>query len=409
MYKIYPFVDTKKIDASGESPVFLIVKKVGGWRFWLSTGLSSRGKLDGLSFPRGTQNARVRGMSLLRMMSDAEAVMQRKDVQDETMLRVKELLNEEVFGVERKDNHYLGGVIADFAETKTGGTRTLYLITSKRVTEFDAAADIHRIDAAWLERFRQWCIGRGMKVNGAGQHLRNIRATCNWARRKRLTNNYPFFDFHIVEEETFPNNLSADELRRLRDYPCEPWQEKYVDFFMLSFYLAGINPGDLLLCKADAVKDNHLQFIRRKTNKQGAHKIRTVVIPVVDEAWAIIKKYPSEEGYLLGFMDGRKDYHSFLKKCNEALKKIGTSEKVPDKVGKLRKVEYHPLFPDITLYTARYSFGSIAANDLDISEQTIGMCLGHSWSKNVTARYIAHDQRKVDMAVRRVVDYVSKE
>lgn len=64
-------------------------------------------------------------------------------------------------------------------------------------------------------------------------------------------------------------------------------------------------------------------------------------------------------------------------------------------------------FPDITLYTARYSFGSIAANELDIPEQTIGQCLGHSWSRHVTARYIAHDQRKVDDAVRRVVALIS--
>ena len=42
-----------------------------------------------------------------------------------------------------------------------------------------------------------------------------------------------------------------------------------------------------------------------------------------------------------------------------------------------------------------------------IPEQTIGQCLGHSWSRHVTARYIAHDQRKVDDAVRRVVALIS--
>ena len=80
---------------------------------------------------------------------------------------------------------------------------------------------------------------------------------------------------------------------------------------------------------------------------------------------------------------------------------------VPDKIGRMRKVVYHPILPNITLYTALYTFGSIAANDLDISERTIGMCLGHSWSKNVTSRYMAHDQRKVDDAVQRIADYVS--
>ena len=76
-----------------------------------------------------------------------------------------------------------------------------------------------------------------------------------------------------------------------------------------------------------------------------------------------------------------------------------------DKVGKLRKMEYAPICPDITLYSARYSFGSIAANDLDISERTIGMCLGHSWSKNVTTRYISADQKKIDTTIKKVIGY----
>lgn len=37
----------------------------------------------------------------------------------------------------------------------------------------------------------------------------------------------------------------------------------------------------------------------------------------------------------------------------------------------------------------------------------IGRCLGHSWSKTVTARYIADDRSKADMVVRRVAEYVN--
>jgi integrase len=245
-----------------------------------------------------------------------------------------------------------------------------------------------------------------MKINGAGKELRNIRAVFNWSRKKGYTQNYPFLDYSIVEEETLPNNLTAEELRMLRDYPCEEWQQQYVDFFLLSFCLAGINPGDLLLMRKDAMKDGHVSFVRRKINKQGARKISVISLPVVELAIEIIAKYPSKKGYLLGFMDDRSDYHSFVRGCNDALKRVGTKQIVPDKVGKLRKIEYYPLFPHITLYTARYSFGSIAANDLDISEQTIGQCLGHSWSKHVTARYIAHDQRKIDNALKSVVNFV---
>jgi len=344
-----------------------------------------------------------------KYMADVESVCLRQKLADVDNKSLKEIIQHEVFNVARKpQNKSLADFIAEFAKTKRDATATLYGITERKVRSFNTVM-LDNVTPEWLESYRQHCFDSGMSVNGAGKELRNIRAVFNWCRKNGVTTNYPFFDYSIQEEETVPNNMSAEDICKLRDYPCEEWQKKYVDFFMLSFYLAGINPGDLLLLGNKCIKDGHISFVRRKTDKQGAKKIRTIILPVVNEALDIIKKYPSRDGYLLGFMDGRVDYHSFVKKCNEALKKVGTKEIVPDKIGRMRKVVYHPLFPDITLYTARYSFGSIAANDLDISEQTIGQCLGHSWSKHVTARYIAHDQRKVDNAVKRVVEYINKQ
>ena len=400
----YPYVDMARANADGTFPVYIIVKNNKG-RFFLNTGLTTCSRLDGLAFSRKDKNYRQKTTTLSSFLAGVQKVCLEQQLLDVDNKQLKAAIQRDVFGVQPKvDVQRLYSLVAIFADTKKDSTRTLYNITARKVKNFDMKATLESVDAAWLERFRKNCIRGGMKINGAAKELRNIRAVFNWARRQGKTNNYPFYDYSILEEETAPNNISADQLRLLRDYKCEPWQKKYVDFFMLSFYLAGINPVDLLTLKADAVKDGHLTFIRQKTNKQGQKKVRTITLPIVDEASAIMKRYKSKNGNLLCFMDGRADYHSFVKKCNEALKKIGTSEIVPDKIGRMRKVEYHPILPNITLYTARYTFGSIAANDLDISERTIGMCLGHSWSKNVTSRYISHDQRKVDTAVQRCVD-----
>ena len=405
--KIYSYVDMTRRNADGQFPVYVIVSN-GKGRFFVNTGLTTCGRLDGGRFPKQDKAWRQKTVALGSMIGNVERVCLEQSLLGVDNKSLKDVIVREVFGREQRvARRRLVDAVRAFCMTKRKATATLYGITERKVESFDAKAALDDVDARWLERFRQWCLSNGMKVNGAGKELRNLRAVFNWARKEGLTSNYPFDGYAIVEEETLPNNLSVDELRRLRDYPCEPWQRKYVDFFMLSFYLAGMNPVDLLTLRKDAVKGGHVSFVRQKTNKEGAKKIRTIVLPLVDEARSIIGRYPGGDCYLLGFMDGRKDYHSFMKKCNEALKKIGTKELVPDKTGRLRKVKYHALFPDLTLYSARYTFGSIAANDLDISEQTIGRCLGHSWTKHVTARYIAHDQRKVDDAVRRVADYVS--
>ena len=405
--KVYSYVDMTRANADASFPVYIIVKNRRG-RFFVNTGLTTCGKLiGGRAFPAKDRSCSRKTQLLGRYMADVEEVCLRQELTATDNKALKAVIQQEVFGVVKVERtKTLADYIRECAATKKPQTAKCYLIAANRVNEFDAQADLG-IGKEWLDAFSAWCICQGMKVNGAGMIMRSIRATFNWCRRRGCTENYPFMDYHVVEEEKVPNNLSADELRRLRDYPCEEWQRRYVDFFMLSFYLAGINPVDLLSLKKDDVRDGHVTFVRYKTNKQGVKKIRPIVLPVVEEAQRIIDRYPSKDGYLLGFMDGRSDYHSFMKSCEKALKKVGEKEIVADRVGRMRKVLYKPLFPNITLYSARYSFGSIAANDLDISEQTIGQCLGHSWSKHVTARYISHDQRRVDNAVKRVVAFVA--
>lgn len=402
--KIYPYVNKTRANSDGSFPVYFIVNTKQG-RFFVNTGIVTNDRLVDMSFPKSDKNWKQKTVLLGKYYSKIESLCISKEIAGLSNADLKQMIQKEVFGIEKKaKTSTLSDVIMEFAATKKVQTRILYNLTAKKVESFDRKADLS-IERDWLDSFREHYLDT-MRINGVAKELRNIRAVFNWARRKGMTQNYPFLDYHIIEEETVPNNISVEDLRRLRDYPCEQWQKPYVDFFFLSFYLAGMNPIDLLALKQDAVKDGHLSFVRKKTNKEGCTKIRTITLPVVQEAQKIIDSYPSKEGWLTGFMDCRNDYRSFARQANEALQKVGPWKKVKDKVGKLRKIEHEPICPGITLYSARYSFGSIAANELDISERTIGMCLGHSWSKNVTSRYIAADQKKIDNAVKRVVEFV---
>lgn len=403
--KIYPYVNMTRANSDGSFPVYIIINTKQG-RFFVNTSIVTCDRLVELSFPKSDKNWKQKTMLLGKYLSKIESLCLSNEIAELGNQELKKRIQQEVFGIEGKTKaSTLSDVVMMFAATKKEQTRNIYILTSKKVESFDRKAGLS-IGKDWLESFRQHYIDKKMSVNGVAKELRNIRAVMNWARRKGMTQNYPFLDYHIIEEETVPNNLSVEDLRKLRNYPCEAWQKPYVDFFFLSFYLAGINPIDLLSLKADSIKDGHISFVRQKTNKEGMTKIRTVTLPVVSEAQEIIDRYPSKEGWLVGFMDCRNNYRSFTRQANDALQKIGPWKKVKDKVGKLRKIEIDAICPDITLYSARYSFGSIAANDLDISERTIGMCLGHSWTNNVTSRYISTDQKKIDNAVKRVVEFV---
>ena len=86
---------------------------------------------------------------------------------------------------------------------------------------------------------------------------------------------------------------------------------------------------------------------------------------------------------------------------NKTLQKIGPVTRS----GLGGKKDYTPLFPKLTTYYARHSWASIASS-LDIPVETISAGLGHEYGNKITAIYINYDNRKVDIANRKVIDWV---
>lgn len=60
----------------------------------------------------------------------------------------------------------------------------------------------------------------------------------------------------------------------------------------------------------------------------------------------------------------------------------------------------------LSVYWARHSWATIAANDLGLPMDTISRALGHSTGAKVTAVYVDYDLRKVDEAVERMERWV---
>lgn len=411
--KIYFHVEERKKRADGQLPVYLLAKNSSG-RFYIATDVTTTGKIVDGSLPPDCPGAKTKTALLRKYLAQAECVCALNNNNDMTNQELKQLIEVELFGeVNRKvQPKTMSYFIREYAATmKNQSTRKLYELTANRVEEYDDGIVPDKVSREWLEGFEDHLYHRGMSINGVAQKMRNIRTVMNWCIDESVTTNYPFRGrkgYKIKEEEVQVNNLTAQEFADLRDYPCEPWQQIYIDMFCLSTYLGGVNVGDLLQCRG--LTKGRFVYVRRKTDKVNAQVKRTISIPVCDEAREIIQRYKGKN-YLLNIMDTRKDYHTFTQHWNKALKKIGPSEIVPDKVGKKRKIKYKPIFPSITTYTARYTFASVAANDLDISEAKIARCLGHSWAagkKQVTARYISNDQKKVDEVIYQVVEYLGK-
>lgn len=289
---------------------------------------------------------------------------------------------------------------------KSKRTREIYLNTIKKIEAFDSrhsALSFEKVTKDWLSQFEAWLgteAGGCPSVNARSIHLRNIRAVFNDAIDNGVTSRYPFRTFKVKTEATKKRAVTVEVLRSLFSYPVKPQHEVFVDAFKLIFCLVGINVVDLLALTPEQLADGRLSYRRAKTG-------RLYDVKVEPEAAAIIEKYRGRHGRLLCWGENRKSYTSFTTLLDKRLKQIGQTVKEwqTNESGVYCEAEvFRPAFPMLSSYVARHSWATVAAS-LDVPKDVIAHALGHG-GYSVTDIYIDFDQRKVDEANRRVLDWV---
>ena len=227
--------------------------------------------LDGLKIAVQTQLLELRSTGRLEDMSTRE---------------LSECIRTVVSGQkyeEKKEKISFLEYFKQFADSKTNPrTKHTYLYTLSRIKAYSKIERLtfEDINYNWLNNFNRY-LAKTCKVNSRSVHMRNIRAVFNDAINSDMTNNYPFRKFKIRSEETVKRSLTIDELTAIRDYPCNPFQQQYVDIFMLIFYLIGINIIDL--CGLRRIDNGRVEYRRAKTGKLYSIKVEP-------EAEIIIKK-----------------------------------------------------------------------------------------------------------------------
>lgn len=180
--------------------------------------------------------------------------------------------------------------------------------------------------------------------------------------------------------------LTPEQVRTIRDCPVR--NTAYRDLFMLSYYLGGINPVDIM--KIDFRQCRHrIKYVRTKTER--IEKVNPFVeFAIPDVAWPLIERLTGEDGHIALPPD-----HSRLENRLSYWMKI-----IREKTG----------INNLLFYSARKSFAQHAFT-LGVSEGVIDYILGHSLGANKSMLY-AYVQVTPEMAteaVRRVCDFISSE
>lgn len=316
------------------------------------------------------------------------------DIKNEIERKLNPEKAEKKAQIQERKNLFVTKFLA-FAESKSKSTCGVYMQTYRRMVAFAGkklnTLKFEDITKEWLKNFDKFMAKTAPSQNARNIHLRNIRAVFNDAIDDGITTCYPFRHVPIRPVATPKRNLKADELRTLFNYPAEEHALYYIDIFKLMFMLIGINMVDL--CRLKEIEGDRIIFHRAKTK-------RLYSIKVEPEAMEIIKRHGGKD-WLIDVLDRYKDHNEFTRRMDRNLKKIGPVKRV----GRGGKKVYSPLFPKLSTYWCRHSWATIASTDLDIPKDTISHALGHG-NNTVTDIYIEFDQRKVDEANRRVLDWV---
>lgn len=178
-----------------------------------------------------------------------------------------------------------------YASRMKPGSKRTFDHTLNRLTAYVGEVALKKLKfedmtVDWLTGFDVFMARTAPSKNSRNIHFRNIRTVFNDAIEDNITSFYPFRRFKIKGEVTAKRDLSVEELRRLAYFDCEECAVKYRDYFMLMFYLMGINNVDL--CNLKEISKGRLEFHRTKTNHFFSMKIEP-------EALALIEKYRGEE------------------------------------------------------------------------------------------------------------------
>lgn len=391
------YLDKRRQKKDGTYPIKLNV--FHNKQIMIATQLSASEKeWNGNEYSVRAQNYKPRNIVARGIINKAEIVIltleQQGKLKSTTDKALKKMIEEAVSSKVENQKTFLY-YLDEFVSKKTNqGTKSIYTTTRNKIEEYDSYCTFESMDKSWLENFETW-MAKTMKVNAYAIHLRNIRSVFNYAIDEEYTTLYPFRRFSIKKEETRKRSLTAEQLRLLRDYPCEEYQIRYRDMFMLMFYLIGVNAADLFNAKHSALVNGRFEYKRAKTGKLYSIKVEP-------EAQAIIEKYKGKD-YLLNIMDEYGNYKDFLHRMGIGLKQIGETERK----GLGGKKSRNPLFPDLSSYWARHTWATVAA-ELDVPKEVIAHALGHSWANSTTTDiYIRFDMKKVDEANRKVIDFVN--
>ena len=221
--------------------------------------------------------------------------------------------------------------------------------------------------------------------------LANIRTLVNRAIKLQLVRYdvHPFMYWHATQAEPRELDIPVEEMRKFLTFQTKfRSKQRAVDFFILSYYLGGINLKDMIEIDFRGYKDHPILRYSRKKTRIKKRSNQYIEFTIQPEAFPLIDKYLNPKtGHLADIPESK--YRSFLNYIDLALRDVAY------KLGINFRVSF---------YTARKSFVQHGF-ELGIVLETLEYCIGQSMKMNRPIfNYVKIMRQHADIAIRHIID-----
>lgn len=274
--------------------------------------------------------------------------------------------------------------ISIFTANEQVGNASIYKTTMNSINGFRKNLMLHDITYQFLLSYEQTLKSENKTFTTISIYMRTLRAIINDAIDAKVLSkdNYPFEKYEIPSGTNVKKALKNDDIKRLLSYkPCDPDQQKALDFWVFSYLCNGMNFADIIALKPSNISGQFLSFYRQKTIRTKKKDLRPIKVGLNQRALEIIEKWKNKDRsnpYLFSVLEPNLSAKTIKNRCQRFIKWVNeTMYEVRDDL---------EIDCKTSTYAARHTFSTVLKRK-GVPISYIKDALGHS-SVATTENYL---------------------
>jgi site-specific recombinase XerD len=276
-------------------------------------------------------------------------------------------------------------------EGRTSYARIIQFAVAKFLRYMNGDVMLSQLNTITIDNYYHYLLSQGLSAAYTNICMVNVRIIVNRAIQMQQVRYdvHPFQYYHCQQGDPRELDIPVEDMRKFVGYDAgSRGHQQAADFFLLSYYLGGMNLKDMVAYDFRGYKDKPiLSYIRLKTSTKKRGN-RTVEFTIQPEAFPIIDRWMNPKtGHLIDVKPEK--YASRLKYIDLCLEHIAERLHINHR---------------LSFYSARKSFVQHGF-ELGIPLETLEYCIGQSMKSNRPIyNYVKIMRQHADVAIRQILD-----